>query len=98
MIKKRDGRALDHKTLEEIRIRAVRRVDAGESSEDVIHTLGFARSVICDWLAKYREGAVLGLRADSQLRIPTLSGFPPARSKRWTSSSGCCWRSLRLTP
>ena len=60
---KRDGRALDHKTLEEIRIRAVQRVEAGESPEDVIRVLGFGRTVIYDWLAKYREGGIEALRA-----------------------------------
>lgn len=60
---KRDGRALDHKTLEEIRIRAVQRVEAGESPEDVIRVLGFGRTVIYDWLAKYREGGLEALRA-----------------------------------
>ncbi len=42
----RDGRSLDHKTLEEIRSRAVERVQAGESPEVVIQALGFTRSVI----------------------------------------------------
>lgn len=60
---KRDGRALDHKTLEEIRIRAVQQVEAGESPEDVIRALGFGRTVIYDWLAKYREGGIEALRA-----------------------------------
>ena len=60
---KRDGRALDHKTLEEIRIRAVQQVEAGESPEDVIRVLGFGRTVIYDWLAKYREGGIEALRA-----------------------------------
>lgn len=60
---KRDGRALDHKTLEEIRIRAVQRVEAGESPEDIIRVLGFGRTVIYDWLAKYREGGIEALRA-----------------------------------
>lgn len=35
-----DGRKMDHKTLEEIRIRAVKRVEAGESPEVVIKALG----------------------------------------------------------
>lgn len=60
---KRDGRALDHNTLEEIRIRAVQRVEAGESPEDVIRVLGFGRTVIYDWLAKYRQGGIDALRA-----------------------------------
>lgn len=60
---KRDGRALDHKTLEEIRIRAVEQVEAGESPEDVVRTLGFGRTVIYSWLARYREGGLDALRA-----------------------------------
>jgi transposase len=63
MMGKRDGRALDHKTLEEIRIRAVQRVEASESPEDVIRALGFGRTVIYSWLAKYREGGIDALRA-----------------------------------
>lgn len=62
-MKKRDGRTLDHKTLEDIRIHAVQRVEAGESPEDVIRVLGFGRTVIYDWLAKYREGGLDALRA-----------------------------------
>jgi transposase len=57
-----DGRRLSHKTREEIRIRAVKRVEAGESPEDVIRALGFHRSCIYEWLAKYREGGVEALR------------------------------------
>ncbi len=68
---KRDGRTLDHRTLEEIRIRAVQSVEAGESPEDVIRTLGFGRTVIYDWLAKYREGGIEALRAKP------ISGRPP---------------------
>lgn len=77
---KRDGRSLDHKTLEEIRIRAVQRVEAGESPEDVIRTLGFGRTVIYDWLARYREGGIEALRAKP------ISGRPPklnGKQIRW---------------
>lgn len=77
---KRDGRRLDHKTLEEIRIRAVQSVEAGESPEDVIRTLGFGRTVIYDWLAKYREGGIEALRAKP------ISGRPPklnGKQIRW---------------
>lgn len=58
-----DGRKLDHKTLEEIRKRAVERVQAGESPEVVVRTLGFHRSCIYDWLARYRAGGWDGLKA-----------------------------------
>src|SRR5271157_3876325 len=62
-MKRRDARALDHKTLEEIRIRAVERVQAGESPEVVIQALGFTRSCIYTWLAKYRAGGWGALKA-----------------------------------
>ena len=62
-MKRRDARALDHKTLEEIRIRAVERVQAGESPEVVIQVLGLSRSCIYTWLARYRAGGWGALKA-----------------------------------
>jgi len=58
-----DARKLDHKTLEAIRIRAVEQVQAGNSPEEVIKALGFSRSCIYDWLARYRAGGWHALRA-----------------------------------
>ena len=77
---KRDARKLSHKTLEEIRIRAVEQVQAGESPEAVIKTLGFSRSCIYDWLARYRSGGWHALKA-----VP-LKGRPPkitGRQMKW---------------
>lgn len=62
-MKKHDGRNLDHKTLEEIRIRAVKQVQSGESPEVVIKTLGFTSRCIYNWLASYRAGGWDALRA-----------------------------------
>ena len=70
-MKKRDGRSLDHKALEDIRIQAVQRVEAGEAPSAVMRVMGFARTVIYDWLNKYRAGGIEALRA---LPIP---GRPP---------------------
>jgi len=75
-MKKFDGRRLSHKTREEIRIMAVQRVEDGESPEDVVRALGFHRSCIYDWLAKYREGGIEALRTK---RIP---GRPPKLNGR----------------
>ena len=47
-----DGRKIDRKALEEIRIRAVKRVEAGESPEIVIKALGLTRARIYEWIAK----------------------------------------------
>lgn len=53
---KLDGRKIDHKTRETIRIRAVQQVQNGESPEAVIKALGFTRCCIYRWLAAYRAG------------------------------------------
>jgi len=73
-MKRRDARALDHKTLEEIRIRAVERVQAGESPEVVIRTLGYSRSCIYTWLALYRAGGWGALRARALTGRPMKIG------------------------
>jgi transposase len=75
-MKTNDARKLDHKTLEEIRIRAVQRVLDGENPEAVIKTLGFHRSCIYQWMAAYREGGFEALKAK------TLEGRPSKLSEK----------------
>jgi transposase len=70
-MRRNDGRKLSHQTLEEIRIRAVQQVEAGQSPEAVIAALGFTRPRIYEWLARFREG---GLEA---LRAKPVAGRPP---------------------
>lgn len=61
--------------MEQIRIRAVQQVQAGESPEGVIKALGFARACIYNWLARYRAGGWQGLRTGSRSGRPKkLSG------------------------
>lgn len=62
-MRKDDARKLDHKTLEELRMRAVRRVHGGESPEVVAQAIGINRTTIYDWLAKYRAGGWGALRS-----------------------------------
>jgi transposase len=62
-MERQDGRSLSHKTLEEIRIRAVQRVQSGESPEVVVKALGFSRASIYNWLAWYRGGGWQALKA-----------------------------------
>lgn len=50
--------------MEQIRIRAVKQVQRGESPEKVIATLGFSRACIYNWLARYRTGGWHALRSD----------------------------------
>ena len=65
-----DGRKLSPKTFEEIRTRAVQRVQDGESPEIVIKTLGFSRACIYNWLARYRAGGWHGLKTGNRSGRP----------------------------
>lgn len=79
-MKRLDGRQLDHKTLEQIRIRAVQRVQDGESPEVVIRALGLSRACIYDWLARFRTGGWDALRAR---RIPGRPRLLTGSQIRW---------------
>ena len=59
---KRDGRGLDHTTLEAIRLMAVERVREGEAASSVIASYGFSRTTIYKWLTAAAKPGV-GLRA-----------------------------------
>jgi transposase len=69
-MKTQDGRKLSHKTLEELRIRTVSRVRAGESPEVLAKALGLHRSTIYGWLLKYAKGGQKALKAKP---VPGLS-------------------------
>ena len=88
-----DGRKLDHKTLEVLRLRAVDRVAAGAHPEEVATTLGLHRKTVYGWVAKLREGGREALRAkpvpgrppklsgEQMRRIYTLVGSDPRQLK-----------------
>ena len=61
-VMKRDGRTLDHATLETIRTMAVERVREGERPSEVIASYGFHRCTISRWLTAAR-GRGRGLHA-----------------------------------
>src|SRR5437868_12132744 len=75
-----DARKLDHTTLEAMRIRAVRSVQAGESPEVVARSMRINRRTIYGWLAQYRRGGWGALKAKP------LFGRPPkldSRAMQW---------------
>jgi|SRR5271169_1076719 len=80
MKKKADARNLDHKTLTELRKRAVNSVQEGQSPELVAKALGINRVTIYGWLARYRDGGWGALDASKR------GGRPPkmdAKSIEW---------------
>src|SRR5271154_7521014 len=70
-MKQDDARKLDHATLEAMRIRAVRSVQAGENPEVVARSLRISRRTIYGWLAQYRRGGWGAVKAKP------LFGRPP---------------------
>jgi transposase len=74
-VREDDGRKLDHKTLEQLRIRAVPADRTRAHPEEVTQALGMTRAAVYGWLAKYREGGLDALRAKPVPgRPPSLSG------------------------
>jgi transposase len=83
---KRDGRKLDHKTLEEIRLMAVERVREGEDPSVVIASYGFCRTTIYKWLraAKGRGHGIAALRSSKGTgRPPKLTKSQRRQVFRW---------------
>ena len=66
-----DGRSLDHDTLEQMRLRAVERIEAGERTVDVARALGFDPAVVSRWVGRARREGIESLEARP------ISGRPP---------------------
>lgn len=58
---KQDGRTLDHKALEFIRINSAKRIAAGESSAVVMASFGFCRTTWYKWAKKIKSEDLSGL-------------------------------------
>jgi transposase len=58
-----DGRTLDHKTLETIRIMAVRRVREGETPSAVMKSYGLCRTSIYHWIREAKVGGEAALKS-----------------------------------
>jgi transposase len=82
---KMDGRTLDHKALEHIRIIAVKRVvEDGEAPSDVMKSLGLCRTAIYPWLRKFEEQGWEALAEKiAQGPEPKLTDQQRQRVKRW---------------
>ena len=75
-MKTNDARQLDHKTLTELRKRAVVSVQDGQSPETIARALGIDRRTIYGWLSRYRNGGWAALDAKKR------GGRPPKLDKK----------------
>src|SRR5216683_3074880 len=80
-----DGRTLDHKALEHIRMLAVRRVvEGGEAPSEVMRALGLCRTAIYPWLRKFEAEGWAGLTERmAQGPEPKLSEKQRQQVRRW---------------
>lgn len=80
-----DGRKLDHKALEHIRIVAVKRViEDGEDPSEVMRSLGLCRTSIYPWLRKFHEAGWDALvERIAQGPEPKLSEKQRQQVRRW---------------
>jgi len=80
-----DGRTLDHKTLEHLRISACKRVlEDGEAPSVVAASLGFCRTSIYPWLRRAKdEGFHALVERIAEGPDPRLSEKQQQRVKRW---------------
>jgi transposase len=85
---KRDGRTLDHATLETIRLMAIERVREGESPARVIASYGFNRTTIYKWIHAALQPGVgtRALRSTKATGRPrTLTGAQERQVFRWVN-------------
>jgi transposase len=80
-----DGRKLDHKALEHIRLLAIKRVmEDGEAPSEVMKSLGFSRTAIYPWLRKFKEeGWDALVERIAEGPEPKLSDKQRQRVRRW---------------
>ena len=82
---KRDGRKLDHGTLAEFRLLAVKRVvEGGEKPSVVMASLGLCRTSIYPWIRAYEKDGWEGLvESIAQGPEPKLSKNQRRQIKKW---------------
>jgi len=79
-----DGRTLDHKTLETIRIMAVRRVREGETPSAVMKSYGLCRISIHRWLRAAKAGGEAALKSRTHPGpTPKLADNQKQQIRKW---------------
>ena len=63
MVEKTDGRTMDRKTLEFLRVNCVQRWIDGEAPLDIIRATGLCETTIYKWIDRYEEGGMEALNS-----------------------------------
>ena len=86
-VRKRDGRSLDHKALEDIRIQAVQRVEARGAPSAVMRVMGFAHTVIYEADgAAARLGVSHGDAEQPANRETSIAATAPTRPRQTSAT------------
>ena len=81
---KSDGRSLKHDTLEQMRLRAIEAIKAGQRPSAVMKSFGLCRTTIYRWLRAYEKSGRKGLLASKHPgRAPKLSRKQKRQVARW---------------
>lgn len=79
-----DGRKHDHKTLETIRIMAIRRIREGEKPSAVINSYGLCRTSVYRWMRAAKTGGLAALKSRTHPGpVPTLTAKQKQQVRRW---------------
>lgn len=84
VMERRDARALDRGTLEEMRRLAVTRAQAGETQQVIADSLQVHRCTVAKWVSRHRTHGAAGLaRRKAPGRAPTLTTAQQQRLRGW---------------
>lgn len=79
-----DGRTIDHRTAEHLRLTAIQLYEEGQRPSNIMAAMGLCRTTIYKWIATYRKEGLDGLASTKATgRLPKLTDKQKQQVKRW---------------